>query len=86
MDVNEFQSQIAALQTRVDELEHNLRDVSERQDALPALPKTSLLSGSFLSRAFAVMGHYIVASLLIMLPIFLLALIIVALVGVSLMH
>lgn len=53
-------------------LERSMRELNGRVDAMPALPQTKLLSGSFMTRAFAVLGHYLVASLVIMLPLYLL--------------
>ncbi|HOJ02709.1 MAG TPA: hypothetical protein PK916_01790 [Bacteroidota bacterium] len=53
-------------------LERGMRELRGRVDAMPALPQTKLLSGSFMTRAFAVLGHYLVASLVIMLPLYLL--------------
>ena len=46
------------------------------QSASPqvTLPNTALISPSFLSRAFAVWGHYFVAQLLIAIPIYVLIL------------
>jgi len=44
--------------------------------ARPALPSTNLLSDDFMTRAFAVYGHVLVAGLLISLPIYLLVLLI----------
>jgi hypothetical protein len=38
-------------------------------DAQRMLPKTSLISPSFIQRAFAVWGHYFVAQLIIGIPI-----------------
>ena len=68
--------QVRELQRMVDRLEMQVQDLQrqvqqqgnyiERQ--MPALPNTSLLSPRFLSRAFAVWGHYFVASFLISIP------------------
>ncbi len=85
MDTPELQTRLEGLDQRIDGLERILRDIKARQDAMPALPKTNLLSGSFLSRAFAVLGHYIVASLIIVLPIYIVIFIILLVVGVSMM-
>ncbi len=85
MDTPELQNRLEGLDQRIDGLERILRDIKERQDAMPALPKTNLLNGSFLSRAFAVLGHNLVASLIIVIPMYLLMFIIFIVVGMSLM-
>lgn len=69
-------SQLQSLQARVNELE-------KKTSANVVLPSTDLLSDRFLKRAFAVLGHYIVASLIIALPIYALLFIIFLIVGVS---
>lgn len=50
--------------------------MQRRLDALEArkthLPATMLLDGNFLKRAFAVLGHYLVAGLIISIPLYLL--------------
>jgi membrane-bound ClpP family serine protease len=74
-DPAEAQRQIQTLRARVDEL--------ERRANLTELPHTMLLDPSFLKRAFAVLGHYLVASLLIALPIYLLIFLIMLLFGLS---
>ena len=40
------------------------------QDLATKLPNTALISPSFMSRAFAVWGHYFVAQLIIAIPIY----------------
>lgn len=39
---------------------------------MSSLPETALLAHSFLKRAFAVLGHYLVASLIIVIPFYML--------------
>jgi hypothetical protein len=63
--------QIHSLQQRVDSLE--LRTAH--------LPNTQLLDDSFIKRAFAVLGHYIVASLIITIPFYLLIFLIALAIG-----
>ncbi len=84
MENSELQQQLTDLNTRIGAMERVIQDVKERQDAIPALPKTNLLSGSFLTRAFAVFGHYFVANLIIVMPIFVLAFIVFLIIGITL--
>lgn len=64
---------IQALQSRILELERN---------AGPGrIPRTSLLSDSFLKRAFTIWGHNFVAGLIIAIPIWFVILVIVVLAG-----
>lgn len=63
--------QIHSLQQRIDSLE--LRTTH--------LPNTQLLDDSFIKRAFAVLGHYIVASLIIMVPFYVLIFLIALAIG-----
>ncbi len=53
----------------------------EMQGTNSTLPRTNLVSDKFLTRAFAVLGHYLVASLIIFVPIYALILIIALAVG-----
>jgi len=73
--INELQSQIKVLEERVVSTER-------RQSMLPDIPQTALLSPSFLTRAFAVLGHYMVAGLIITIPIYIVMFIILLAVGV----
>ena len=64
---------VFALEKRVMTLEAQLRHLSDsvnRASAIAKLPNTAIVSPSFLSRAFAVWGHYFVAQLLIAIPIY----------------
>ncbi len=61
--------------TNNDELVESLRnarsDINQLQRRLDQLQaRTNLVSTSFLKRAFAVLGHYLVASLIICVPIY----------------
>lgn len=75
------------LATELAEAQREITHLRRRLDALEdrrietALPQTMLLDHSFLKRAFAVLGHYFVASLIIVLPFYMLALVIFLLVG-----
>lgn len=63
--------EIQSLRARLEHLE----DARASHD----LPETMLLNKSFLKRAFAVLGHYFVASLIITIPIYVLIFLIVIL-------
>ena len=56
-----------ALQTQKESLTHYIEELGG--DAQKLLPKTGLLSTSFIQRAFTVWGHYFVAQLIISIPI-----------------
>jgi hypothetical protein len=60
VDVRAAVNEIAQLKARLNELES----------------RTNLISEKFLKRAFAVMGHYLVASLVLILPIWVIAFVI----------
>lgn len=68
---------VAYLEQRIVALETRLATLELR------LPRTQLMSTSFMSRAFAVLGHYMVASLIIAIPIYLLSFIMFAMLGAS---
>jgi hypothetical protein len=69
---------VFALEKRVMTLEAEVRRLSASvteasalsSNAIAKLPNTAIVSPSFLSRAFAVWGHYFVAQLLIAIPIY----------------
>jgi hypothetical protein len=63
--VEKLTAELQALKTRVSSLEK--ANVSQKM-----LPTTNLLSHSFLTRAFAVLGHYFVAGLIIAVPFYIL--------------
>lgn len=67
-------SELQALHARVSALE-------KKTSASAALPNTNLLSNKFLTRAFTVLGHYLVASLIIALPIYALIFIVFIMIG-----
>ena len=78
-------NQSLELEQRILALENENRDLHNRLETLTQnfiragapsgvpqhLPRTALLSDNYLSRAFAVWGHYFVAQLIIAIPIFL---------------
>jgi hypothetical protein len=74
-NMNELTSYLARLEDRVMTLENQNQSLNRYitemgGDAGKMLPKTSLISSSFIQRAFAVWGHYFVAQLIIGIPIF----------------
>ena len=71
--------EIARLRARIEALERGV-DLPSALGREP-LPQAALLSDSFLTRAFAVLGHYVVASLLIALPFYVLIFVGVYLLG-----
>lgn len=73
-NMNELTSYLEAMENRVKALESQneslKRYITEMGgDAVKMLPKTGLLSSSFIQRAFTVWGHYFVAQLIISIPI-----------------
>lgn len=64
----DLQHEINVLKSQIKMLEERIVSTERRQSQLPVIPRTNLLSGSFLTRAFAVMGHYLVASMIITIP------------------
>lgn len=78
------QRELNVLRSQLQTLEQRIASMERRQSQLPALPQTNLLSGSFLTRAFAVLGHYIVASLIIVVPIYIVLFVIILAVGIGL--
>lgn len=73
-NLTELTEYLGTLEGKVQTLEaenQKLRDylATMGADAQKLLPKTSLLSTSFIQRAFAVWGHYFVAQLIISIPI-----------------
>jgi hypothetical protein len=73
-NMNELTSYLDTMENRVKALEsqnESLRNYVTAMggDAAKMLPKTGLLSPSFIQRAFTVWGHYFVAQLIISVPI-----------------
>lgn len=76
--------EVNVLRSTVQTLEGRIASMERRQSQLPALPQTNLLSGSFLTRAFAVLGHYLVASLIIVIPLYIVLFVIILVIGIGL--
>ena len=64
--------ELADLRQRVADLESQVGLSGQIGPFHDALPDSMLFSDSFLKRAFAVLGHYFVASLLVMVPVYVL--------------
>lgn len=72
--MNDLTSYLVKLEERIMTLENQNASLQRYVtdlggDAGKMLPKTSLISSSFIQRAFAVWGHYFVAQLIIGVPI-----------------
>ncbi len=65
--LNALEERIKTLESQNDSFRRYITDLGG--DAQKMLPKSSLLSSSFIQRAFAVWGHYFVAQLIISIPI-----------------
>jgi len=65
--VRELEKENTALLSQQDSLDRYIKELGG--DAQKMLPKSSLLSTSFIQRAFAVWGHYFVAQLIISIPL-----------------
>jgi hypothetical protein len=83
MSQTDFQHEINVLKSHLKVLEERIVSTERRQAQLPVIPQTNLLSGSFLTRAFAVLGHYTVASLIITIPLFIVIFIIAIAISLS---
>jgi hypothetical protein len=65
--LNALEERIKTLESQNDSFRRYITDLGG--DAQKMLPKTSLVSSSFIQRAFAVWGHYFVAQIIISIPI-----------------
>ena len=70
------------LQSQVNELKSQLAALQARFEIAPRLPSTGMSSDKFITRAFAVWGHNIVASLIIAIPFYILLFVIMG-IGLS---
>ena len=84
MEEQDLQHRISQMQTQIKVLEERVVSMERKQHMQPDLPQTNLLSGSFLTRAFAVLGHYLVAALIITIPIYVIIFIAFLIIGISL--
>ena len=84
MEEQDLQHRINEMGTHIKVLEERVVSMERRQAMQPDLPQTALLSGNFLSRAFAVLGHYMVAALIVTIPIYVIIFIVFLMIGFSL--
>jgi len=82
MNVEEVHTELQEAKLRIQSLEKKLHHHAVGQPHQQELPATSLLSDKFLTRAFAVLGHYIVAALIISVPLYVIIFIMMMAVGV----
>ena len=80
-NMSELLSYLESLENRLNTLENDNRVLQDQKEFLskyidgldktehPALPRTNIVSPSYIKRAFAVWGHYFVANLIISIPI-----------------
>ena len=78
MDEQELVAQLARAREEIKSMQRRLDSLEARTTHLP---KTQLLDDSFLKRAFAVLGHYFVASIIIVIPFYVLIFLIALAVG-----
>ncbi len=69
---NELTKELEKSKLEIETLQRRVRQLEDRVNyaANSRLPNTQLLSDKFLTRAFAVLGHYIVASLVLAIPFY----------------
>jgi hypothetical protein len=75
MATDDLVNQIKALQESLHSLEQKVQYLEANS------PQTWLLSDNFLKRAFAVMGHYLVASLIIGIPFYIIMILLMLMFG-----
>ena len=70
MSTDELTVSLENAKKEIEWLKNQVRELNSEIRGRRYLPSTSLLSDKFLTRAFAVLGHYIVASLIIAVPFY----------------
>ncbi|UCF65119.1 MAG: hypothetical protein JSW33_04605 [bacterium] len=70
MSSTDFGNSLEALKQEMLSLKERIVQLENRSQHPVNLPRTMLLSDSFLARAFAVLGLYIVSSLIIFIPLY----------------
>ena len=70
MSTPDFGNSLETLKQEILSLKERIAQLEGQSQRSPSLPQTMLLSDSFLSRAFAVFGLYLVASLIILIPLY----------------
>ncbi len=67
--LNELQVQLEQLNSQIEQLQEQLQvQAVELAELQGRVPNTNIISPKFLSRAFAVWGHYVVAGFIIAIP------------------
>jgi len=74
--IQELAREVESLRLRVQQLESSF-------EVAPHMPRTSIISDKFMTRAFAVFGHNFVASLIVSIPFYILFFLIMMTVGSS---
>lgn len=75
MELEEANEKIKSLKGQISRLENFVK--------YNRLPKTNILSDKFLTRAFAILGHSMVANLIIVVPIYILIILMVLFINLS---
>lgn len=70
---SETEAVLERLNTQIISLQSQLERLERRMNHAPSLPETGLLSDNFMVRAFTVMGHYLAATMLVLIPLYCLA-------------
>lgn len=71
------------LKSRIEKLEMEI-EVLKRTQARLSLPETNVISHNFLTRAFAIFGHYLVAGFLVSIAFYCIFFAIILALGISL--
>jgi len=82
MNLEELESELKYANEKIENLKGQVNRL-ENIVRYSKLPKTNILSDKFLTRAFAILGHYAIASLIIFVPIYALLFIIIILINVG---
>ena len=83
MSEQQLQEELARSQKQIQVLHQRLMQLEQSNNGGGRVPETMLLSDSFLKRAFAVFGHSMVASLIVMVPFYLIVFLMMMAVGFS---
>jgi len=81
MTNEELSTALEKAMVEIETLKSEVNRLKSSSDLEQRLPRTNLLSHSFLTRAFTVLGHYFVASLIIVIPIYILIFIFALVIG-----
>ncbi len=81
MTQQEFTQELAKAQKQIQVLHQRLSLLEQGGNG--SVPDTMLLNDSFMKRAFAVLGHSVVASLIVSVPFYILMFVIILALGLS---